>query len=67
MKRKLFPKIGVPETIPKWSGSDAARALEAAGIESKQAEAIVQTIRSSGEAAATRVDLTPQPAGLTAS
>ena len=35
----------------------AARTLEAAGIESKQAEAIVQTIRSSGEAAATRADL----------
>ena len=35
----------------------AARTLEAAGIETKQAEAIVQAIRSSGEAAATRADL----------
>ena len=36
----------------------AARTLEAAGIESKQAEAIVQTIRSSGEASVTKADLT---------
>ena len=35
----------------------AARLLEASGIETRQAEAIVQAIRSSGEAAATRVDL----------
>lgn len=35
----------------------AARDLEAAGIESKQAEAIVSTIRQSGDAVATKVDL----------
>ena len=34
----------------------AARSLEAAGIESKQAEAIVGAIRSSGEASVTRTD-----------
>ena len=36
----------------------AARSLEAAGIESKQAEAIVGAIRSSGEASVTKADLT---------
>ena len=36
----------------------AARLLEAAGIESKQAEAIVGAIRSSGEASVTKADLT---------
>ena len=36
----------------------AARPLEAAGIESKQAEAIVGAIRSSGEASVTKADLT---------
>ena len=35
----------------------AAHSLEASGIETKQAEAIVQAIRSSGDAAATRADL----------
>ncbi len=35
----------------------AARALEEAGIDPKQAEAIVQAIRSSGEAAITKADL----------
>ena len=35
----------------------AARSLEAAGIESKQAEAIVGAIRSSGEASVTKTDL----------
>ena len=35
----------------------AARNLEGSGIESKQAEAIVQAIRSSGETAITRADL----------
>ena len=35
----------------------AARSLEAAGIESKQAEAIVGAIRSSGEASVTKPDL----------
>ena len=35
----------------------AARSLEAAGIESKQAEAIVGAIRSSGEASVTKADL----------
>ena len=36
----------------------AARSLEAAGIESKQAEAIVGAIRSSGAASVTKADLT---------
>ena len=36
----------------------AARSLEAAGIESKQAEAIVGAIRASGEASVTKTDLT---------
>ena len=36
----------------------AARSLEAAGIQSKQAEAIVGAIRSSGEASVTKADLT---------
>ena len=35
----------------------AARSLEAAGIESKQAEAIVGAIRASGEASVTKTDL----------
>ena len=35
----------------------AARSLEAAGVESKQAEAIVGAIRSSGEASVTKTDL----------
>ena len=35
----------------------AARSLEAAGIQSKQAEAIVGAIRSSGEASVTKTDL----------
>ena len=35
----------------------AARSLEAAGIESKQAEAIVGAIQSSGEASVTKTDL----------
>ena len=35
----------------------AARSLEAAGIESKQADAIVGAIRSSGEASVTKTDL----------
>ena len=35
----------------------AARSLEAAGIQSKQAEAIVGAIRSSGEASVTKADL----------
>ena len=35
----------------------ATRDLEAAGIESKQAEAIVSTIRQSGDAVATKADL----------
>ncbi len=35
----------------------AARALEEAGIDPKQAEAIVQAIRSSGEATITKADL----------
>ena len=35
----------------------AVRNLEGAGIESKQAEAIVQAIHSSGEPAITRADL----------
>ena len=35
----------------------ADRSLEAAGIESKQAEAIVGAIRSSGEASVTKTDL----------
>ena len=43
----------------------AAHSLEASGIETKQAEAIVQAIRSSGESAATRSDLdTTAAAGL---
>ena len=35
----------------------AARSLEASGIESEQAEAIVQVIRSSGKTAITRANL----------
>ena len=35
----------------------AARDLEAAGIDSRQAEAIVSTIRQSGDAVATKSDL----------
>ena len=35
----------------------AARSLEAAGIQSQQAEAIVGAIRSSGEASVTKTDL----------
>ena len=35
----------------------AARSLEAVGIESKQAEAIVGAIRASGEASVTKTDL----------
>ncbi len=42
----------------------AARSLEAAGIETRQAEAIVLAIRSSGETAATRTDLDTQTAAL---
>ena len=37
----------------------AARAAEAAGIKSKQADAILDAIRSSGEASVTKTDLTP--------
>ena len=36
----------------------AARSLEASGIESKQAEAIVGAIRASAEASVTKTDLT---------
>ena len=42
----------------------AARSLEAAGIEAKQAEAIVQAIRSSGESAVTKTDLVATAAEL---
>ena len=35
----------------------AARPLEAVGFESKQAEAIIQTIHSSGESAVIKIDL----------
>ena len=42
----------------------AARSLEAAGIQSKQAEAIVGAIRSSGEASVTKADLTASTAEL---
>ena len=42
----------------------AARSLEAAGIESKQAEAIVGAIRSSGEASVTKADLMAATAEL---
>ena len=42
----------------------AARSLEAAGIEAKQAEAIVQAIRSSGESAVTKTDLAATAAEL---
>ena len=42
----------------------AARSLEAAGIEAKQAEAIVQAIRSSGESAVTKADLAATAAEL---
>ena len=42
----------------------AARSLEAAGIESKQAEAIVGAIRSSGEASVTKADLTASTTAL---
>ena len=42
----------------------AARSLEAAGIESKQAEAIVGAIRSSGEASVTKADLVAATAEL---
>ena len=42
----------------------AARSLEAAGIETRQAEAIVLAIRSSGETAATRTDLETATAAL---
>ena len=42
----------------------AARLLEAAGIESKQAEAIVGAIRSSGEASVTKADLVAATAEL---
>ena len=38
--------------------------LEAAGIESKQAEAIVGAIRSSGEASVTKADLTASTTAL---
>ena len=41
-----------------------ARALEDAGIESKQAEAIVWAIGSSGEATATKADLETATAQL---
>ena len=42
----------------------AARSLEAAGIESKQAEAIVGAIRSSGEVSVTKADLMAATAEL---
>ena len=42
----------------------AARSLEAAGIESNQAEAIVSAIRSSGEASVTKADLMAATAEL---
>jgi len=41
-----------------------ARSLEAVGIEAKQAEAIVQAIRSSGESAVTKTDLAATAAEL---
>ena len=43
----------------------AARSLEAAGIQSKQAEAIVGAIRSSGEASVTKADLTASTRRIT--
>ena len=42
---------------PVFDTLSAARQLEAAGIETKHAEAIVTAIRQSGEAAVTKTDL----------
>ncbi len=42
---------------PAFDTLSAARQLEAAGIETKHAEAIVTAIRQSGESAVTKTDL----------